>query len=106
MVTLDKGVGGWYSPVMSQGVHVLDAFVAEDGSGVYFCVGRERGNGNLTRYHHEVDEEGYLWLIVPAVEFIGQIGNVQGGWRESKKYKDRDGNWITRTAWGSGKAGW
>lgn len=39
-------------------------------------------------------------------EYSVLIGNVQGGWKETLKYKNKDGNWVTRTAWGSGKAGW
>lgn len=52
----------------------------------------------------EYDGNGYYYEQVPT--YGANIGNVQGGWKESKKYKDKDGNWVTRTAWGSGKAGW
>lgn len=42
----------------------------------------------------------------PGGGYEANIGNVQGGWRETTKFKDKKGNWVTRTVWGSGKAGW
>lgn len=53
-----------------------------------------------------VDDDGYLWMEVPKSTLRGQIGNVQGGWQEQVKFKDKQGNWRTRKTWGSGKAGW
>lgn len=66
--------------------------------------------------HPRADGDAYVWQYRsdtgrwryshPDGDFVATIGNAQGGWRESKKFKDKEGNWVTRTVWGSGKVGW
>ena len=33
------------------------------------------------------------------------LAKAAGGWKEVVKFKDKNGNWVTRTIWGSGAAG-
>lgn len=104
---LDTGSGGVVSPpsMANYDIDFMEAYMSKQG--LFLCVDRDVNvDDDLRSLAHEVDEEGYFWLLVPMAGYSGQIGNVQGGWAETKKYKDKNGDWVTRKAWGSGKAGW
>lgn len=56
---------------------------------------------------HDVREAHKWWRSMSDDQKLEvMIGNAQGGWRKTTKYKDKNGNWVTETIWGSGKAGW
>lgn len=59
-------------------------------------------DGNL----YSVDKRNGELYLLATLTYEGFIGNVQGGWAEVVKFKDKAGNWRTRKTWGSGKAGW
>lgn len=102
----EEATGTWYPGVMYRECE-CDGTCPESQDETIIRAGD--GAGTVDVYRYSWDEGSYYAILTEhrlTEEYGINIGNVQGGWRETTKFKDKKGNWVTRTVWGSGKAGW